>query len=511
LTYPPKESKNKAKISIRQSKFMRKVLNLSFLVFIGLTFSVFGQNRELVQEDSKTEQKPEQKFALVIGNSAYESSPLKNPVNDARAISQTLTALGFQVILKENINQVEMKRAVREFGGKIKNGGVGLFYFAGHGVQVKGQNYLVPIGATITKEEEVEYEGLDVGFVMAQMDAAKNRMNIVILDACRNNPFARSYRSESNGLASISAPSGTLIAYATAPGSVASDGDGANGLYTQELLSNMRTVGLNIEEVFKRVRISVREKTEGKQTPWESSSLTGAFYFAKSGEVKNIPNTQQVLIPQVDTTAIELAFWDSIKNSKDPEDYKAYLEKFPNGQFASLAKRRSQNNETQNPTTRNTETDVDQAINSLVSLGSVTTTLGKFGDGNTEVTVIGPCRIKNVEKTLWNNKARFNPSVFERIINLSDINTAQISVREFVPTDRPRLWVVQIKMTQGRTIAQTITVYKNQELTKLQDAAKTTNVGESDIAYYMDSESANRFAKALANAARLCGAKSETF
>ena len=320
-------------------KAMKKLLNLSFLVFVSLTFSVASQtNRQLVQENSTAEQR----FALIIGNAVYETSPLKNPVNDARAMAQTLTALGFQVILKENVNQVEMKRAVREFGEKIKNGGIGLFYFAGHGVQVKGQNYLVPVGATITKEEEVEYEGVDVGFVMAQMEAAKNKMNIVILDACRNNPFARSYRSESNGLASISAPSGTLIAYATAPGSVASDGDGANGLYTQELLFNLKTVGLNIEEVFKRVRISVREKTQNKQTPWESSSLTGDFFFVKSGEVKTNTANQQIQIPVVDSTAIELAYWNSIKDSKDAEDYKAYLAKYPNGQFADLAKIRSE-------------------------------------------------------------------------------------------------------------------------------------------------------------------------
>ena len=316
---------------------MKNFAFLLHLVFILSAVSVFGQNRELVLEDSS---KPEQKFALVIGNGAYESSPLKNPVNDARAIGQALSALGFQVILKENVNQVEMKRAVREFGEKIKNGGIGLFYFAGHGVQVKGQNYLVPIGAQITKEEEAEYEGLDVGFVMAQMEAAKNRMNIVILDACRNNPFARSFRSESNGLASISAPSGTLIAYATAPGSVASDGDGQNGLYTQELLFNMKTIGLSIEEVFKRVRISVREKTQGNQTPWESSSLTGDFYFVKSGDVK--PNTanQQIQIPSADSTTVELAFWDTVKNSSDIKDFKAYLKEYPNGRFVTLAQNR---------------------------------------------------------------------------------------------------------------------------------------------------------------------------
>lgn len=493
---------------------MKNFVILLHLLFILSAISIFAQNRELVQEDTS---KTEQKIALVIGNSAYESSPLKNPVNDARAISQTLSALGFQVILKENINQVEMKRAVREFGDKIKNGGIGLFYFAGHGVQVKGQNYLVPIGAQITKEEEAEYEGLDVGFVMAQMEAAKNRMNIVILDACRNNPFARSFRSESNGLASISAPSGTLIAYATAPGSVASDGDGANGLYTQELLFNMKTIGLNIEEVFKRVRISVREKTQGKQTPWESSSLTGAFYFAKSGDVKPVATQQQqIAVPQVDTTAIELAFWDSIKNSKDPEDYKAYLEKFPNGQFASLAKRRSQSAETTLSSTNTNENDVDQALNSLATFGSGSVSLGKFGVANVQVSLIGKCQIKSAQNTLWNNKSGNNPGIFEYVLNLSDINVANITIDKVTFTDkinkdRPPLWTVNIKTLPGRTIAQTVTVYKNDELTKIKTPAKTENVSQSTFIYFMDSEPANRFAKALANAARLCGAKSETF
>lgn len=306
----------------------------TILFVLFLSASVIGQDRGLTRQTAV----PEARVALVIGNGAYEFSPLKNPVNDARAMAKTLGILGFTVILKENINQVEMKRAVREFGDKIKDGGVGLFYFAGHGVQVKGQNYLIPVGSVITKEEEIEYEGLDAGFVMAQMESAKNRMNIVILDACRNNPFARSVRSESNGLASINAPSGTLIAYATAPGAVANDGNEQNGLYTQELLMNMRTTGLSIEEVFKRVRISVIAKTQNKQTPWESSSLTGAFYFVIP-DAKQVPATQTA-VPAIDPVTIDLAFWDSIKNSKDPEDYKAYLEKFPNGQFVSIASRR---------------------------------------------------------------------------------------------------------------------------------------------------------------------------
>jgi hypothetical protein len=225
--------------------------------------------------------------ALVIGNGNYAAAPLRNPVNDAHDIGQALRDLGFDVIDKENVGQNDMKRAIREFGQKTQNSDVALFYFAGHAIQVNGENYLIPVGATIEKEEEVEYESVDVGFVLAQMTNAGSRTNIVILDACRNDPFARSFRSQTRGLALINAPGGTLIAYATAPGSVASDGDSRNGLYTQELLRNLRTPGLDVEEVFKRVRISVREKTQGKQTPWESSSLVGNFYFRQ-------PNVQVI-------------------------------------------------------------------------------------------------------------------------------------------------------------------------------------------------------------------------
>jgi hypothetical protein len=186
-----------------------------------------------------------------------------------------------------------MKRAIRSFGEQLRGSdGIGLFYYAGHGVQVKGVNYLIPVGATVNTEEEVEYEGIDVGLVLAQMESAKNKLNIVILDACRNNPFARSFRSADKGLASIDAPSGTLLAYSTAPGSVASDGTGRNGLYTQELLKQMQTSGLSIEDVFKRVRVSVRGLTQDKQTPWESSSLTGDFYFAGIKTVSPSPSNK---------------------------------------------------------------------------------------------------------------------------------------------------------------------------------------------------------------------------
>jgi cytochrome c-type biogenesis protein CcmH/NrfG len=260
---------------------MKYIFSLSFgLVFLFIAIAGV-QQRQLIPEESSSKRR----VALVIGNSAYETAPLRNPINDASDMAQALRELGFDVINKENLNRNDMKRAIRAFGEKLRGGGVGLFYYAGHGVQVKGINYLVPVDAKVESEEEIEYECLDTGLVLAQMESAGNSMNIVILDACRNNPFARSFRSTSRGLAPLDAPSGTLVAYATAPGSIASDGGERNGLYTQELLKNMRTPKLSVEEVFKRVRIALRNKTQGKQTPWESSSLVGDFYFLEDTPV----------------------------------------------------------------------------------------------------------------------------------------------------------------------------------------------------------------------------------
>jgi uncharacterized caspase-like protein len=243
---------------------------------------------------------PERRVALVIGNGNYKDSPLSNPVNDARGINKTLIGFGFKVLYGENLTQNEMKRIIGEFGEAIRNGGVGLFYFAGHGVQVNGRNYLIPVGANITREAEVEYESVDVGRVLAQMATAGNRLNIVILDACRNNPFARSFRSPNSGLAAIDAPSGTLIAYSTAPGSVSSDGDGDNGVYTGELLKALQAPNLKLEDVFKRVRVAVRERTRGSQIPWESSSLEGDFYFSAAEQSNGTGQLPQDQIGEVE-------------------------------------------------------------------------------------------------------------------------------------------------------------------------------------------------------------------
>ena len=220
------------------------------------------------------------RLALVIGNSAYQTAPLKNPLNDAQDMAATLKKLGFKVILKKNADQRTMEDTIRYFGRQLRNGGVGLFYFAGHGVQVAGRNYLMPVDARIESESDVKYEAVDAGRVLGKMEDAENQLNIVILDACRNNPYARTFRTDQKGLARMDAPTGSLVAYATAPGEVAADGPERNGVFTKYLIQHMVTPNLSIEQVLKRVRIDVARQTNGRQIPWESSSLMGDFYFS---------------------------------------------------------------------------------------------------------------------------------------------------------------------------------------------------------------------------------------
>lgn len=240
---------------------------------------LFAAEQKKVTVYQKT--KTDRRLALVIGNSAYRISPLKNPVNDAQDIAAALRRVGFDVTIVRDATQQQMENAVREFGLKLRQGGTGLFYYAGHGVQVAGENYLVPVNAVIQTEGDVKFSCLPAGLVLAKMEDAGNDVNIVILDACRNNSFSRSFRNAEQGLAKMDAPTGSLISYATAPGSVASDGAGRNGLFTQHLLKNIATPGLPITEVFMRVRQGVVQETKKKQVPWESSSLIGQFYFSE--------------------------------------------------------------------------------------------------------------------------------------------------------------------------------------------------------------------------------------
>jgi len=220
----------------------------------------------------------EQRTALVIGNSAYSAGPLKNPVNDAADMAAILEKLGFSVTLKKNARLQEMDEAIEAFGNLLKRGGVGLFYYAGHGVQVNGANYLLPIDAKINKETDVKYQAVDANKILDEMATANNGLNIVMLDACRDNPFTRSFRNAARGLAIVSsAPSGTFISYSTSPGNLARDGDGRNSPYTAALLKYIQAPGLTISDVFIRVRTKVKKETG--QVPWELSSLEGQFYF----------------------------------------------------------------------------------------------------------------------------------------------------------------------------------------------------------------------------------------
>jgi uncharacterized caspase-like protein len=227
--------------------------------------------------------KNEQKTALVIGNGGYKSGPLKNAVNDALDMAATLSEKGFTVILKQNASRADMRDAIREFASEISKGGVGLFYYSGHGLQVDGINYLVPVDANIEMKAEVAEECISAATVLRVMEYSNNRINIIILDACRNSPFRSFSRSDEQGITKMDPPKGakqgSIIAFATAPGDVASDGDGRNGFYTAKLLKYINTPGLTLEEVFKKVRIEVSAESNGRQIPWENNSLTGDFFF----------------------------------------------------------------------------------------------------------------------------------------------------------------------------------------------------------------------------------------
>ncbi|MCF8169350.1 MAG: caspase family protein [Rhodoferax sp.] len=277
----------------------------------------------------------ESRLALLIGNSTYKSSPLVNPVNDVRLMESALKDSGFQVIRAENASIREMRRLVRDFGDKLKmSGGVGLFYFAGHGVQVRGENFLVSTDSDIRNEDEVADDSVNANVILEKMQNAGNRMNLIILDACRNNPFANKSRNAASGLANMSAPSGSIVAFSTAPGSVASDGAGKNGLYTEHLAKVIRESDLSVEEVFKKVRAAVRKESNNQQTPWENTALEGQFYFRTP-----LPAPAQD-INGVGPTPLEMVFWDSAKAATTSPELVAYLKRFPTGFFSELAKAR---------------------------------------------------------------------------------------------------------------------------------------------------------------------------
>ena len=284
----------------------------------------------------------EPRVALVIGNSAYADIPLANPVNDARLISQTLRDLEFDVVEVFDADQKAMKYAIIEFGEKLELAGrdaVGLFYYAGHGLQVGGQNFLVPLGAHIEKESHVAIEAVSAGWILGEMEFAGNRMNFVILDACRNNPLTRSFRSATRGLARMNAPRGSLVAYSTGPGDVSRDGEGVNSPYTTALARALLMPGISAERMFKQVRDWVASETGNQQVPWEESSLTGDDFFF-SASVGDEPEEDKATKRNNATVEQETLFWETIKDSDDPADFEDFLATFPDSIFTGLASRR---------------------------------------------------------------------------------------------------------------------------------------------------------------------------
>ena len=288
------------------------------------------------------------RVALVLGNGAYAAGnlpALANPVNDARLMAKALEAGGFDVALVTDADQGAMKTAIEAFGKRLKEAGesVGLFYYAGHGVEVRGENYLIPIGAEIEHEVEFKTDAVPADWVLSWMGAAGNRLNMVVLDACRNNPYEGRSRGASQGLAQMDAPSGTLIAYSAAPGQVALDGAGENSPYTAALAQAVVEPGLRVEDVFKRVRVAVEADTKGEQTPWESSSLTGDFYFVATAEEAPAPAPTLVTVPETVTaelTVQQLAAraYEAAERIHTVSSYRLVIERYPDTLYAELAR-----------------------------------------------------------------------------------------------------------------------------------------------------------------------------
>ncbi|HLC09142.1 MAG TPA: caspase family protein, partial [Methyloceanibacter sp.] len=233
----------------------------------------------------------EDRFALVLGNSNYEGvSALPNPTKDAKAVKAMLDEAGFEVDQALDLGQSDMLGAVRDFAGKLAdkdNDSVALIYFAGHGLQIDGENYLIPVDAKITQAEDVPLEAVRLADVMNLMSAVPSKTRIVILDACRNDPFKEIAKSTGKGLAIVNAPEGSIVAYSTSPGAVAEDGTGNNSPFTAAFIKAAKVPGAEIGTVFQNVRLSVHQTTEGRQTPWEITALTEPFaFFPGEGEPK---------------------------------------------------------------------------------------------------------------------------------------------------------------------------------------------------------------------------------
>ncbi|TXI75022.1 MAG: hypothetical protein E6Q43_04000 [Dokdonella sp.] len=290
--------------------------------------------------------------ALVVGIGAYQNAPpLPNPPKDARAMAESLKKLGFQVEMAIDPDKSRLEQAVKRFGDQLQGAKVGLFFYAGHGLQVSGRNYLIPADAKIENERSLPFAAVDADLVLTQMETS-TPVSLVFLDACRDNPFSRSLarsmgtRSAAvgRGLAQIAAGEGSLIVFATQPGNVAEDGKTDHSPFTEALLKNLTAPGLEVRQMLTRVRQQVKEQTNGKQIPWDHSSLTQDYYFLGPTTVVVTPPAAPAAAPAkpagVDPMAVQLSLWESVRTSQNPADFEDYLKQYPDGKFAGVAKRR---------------------------------------------------------------------------------------------------------------------------------------------------------------------------
>lgn len=285
----------------------------------------------------------EKRIALVIGNSAYQHAlQLANPQNDAGDIASKLTGLGFDVVTGRDLDLTGMRRSIRDFVGKLEGADMALFFYAGHGLQVDGDNFMIPVDAQLVSHNDLDFEALPIELVLSAMER-NAKVNLVFLDACRDNPLAstlaRSMGTRSmavgRGLAKLDTGVGSLIAFATQPGNVAHDGSGRNSPFTTALLKHLGTPGQSITDDLIAVRRSVLDATDGKQIPWDSSSLTGPVVLNPSP----IQDTATRPAATADTDkSVELAYWDTIKSSTEKSYFEAYLQQYPNGAFGALAR-----------------------------------------------------------------------------------------------------------------------------------------------------------------------------
>jgi hypothetical protein len=281
-----------------------------------------------------------QRVALVVGNAAYTDRPLRNPVNDAALMQTTLSNLGFQVSVLRNADRKALLAGLRDFEAKARNADVALFFYAGHGAQVGGSNYLIPLNAQINAEADVPDEAVDAASVLRRIEDARAKVGLVILDACRDNPYTGSTRSGARGLARMNVPTGTIVAYATAPGSTADDGTGrSNGIYTEQLARHLAQPGLDIKDVFDRTAQEVERITSGKQRPREEIGLRGRYVLKEGGSPQQVVARARVEpVTPLTIEQIETQDWEAAQRANSAAAYNGYLQKFPRGRYASVAK-----------------------------------------------------------------------------------------------------------------------------------------------------------------------------